>query len=217
MRILILDSDPEVFRLCRLLFSRHQCSHVATLGALPSANELAANDGLLAEWTLPDGKTEDLLLTLSDRAPNVFRVLHAGLRPPDLSRLKERGIVQRFFLKPAWRSLAGFVRQREHQTGQAVTPICTRREPRVPLRIAAMLTLPQKPIPGRVLTTDVSASGLCVCAYEPIPVNTTIHLTLVLPSGTRICGQGQVRHSTAVAKTESAVTFHIGIELDPLP
>lgn len=76
-------------------------------------------------------------------------------------------------------------------------PVPQRRNRRFPVRLWAV----ERSGEGRFhhAVTNLSASGMFLAKSLPIPVGTTLHVELPLPTGRTIRGLGTVVHATATA------------------
>src|SRR5262249_14201766 len=177
-------------------------------------------DVVLCDWQLPDGHGDTFLSELAGDEDRAWRLLHSAMEPPNLDELLERGVVARFFRKPAWRELALHLAQvrprRASQVHVMTSDSEKRHEPRTPIELTAYVRCESWQAVRRLYTSDLSQGGLALRASEPAKLGAPVRVALTLPDGLKLRLKGEVRYSTAVYEEGGSVSWKIGVRLqDP--
>src|SRR5438309_1475055 len=140
LRILIIEDDETLRKVMRILFFDHELHEASTLAEARAARQQHDFDVVLCDWQLPDGEGGTFLRELAAEDDRAWRLLHSAIEPAELEELTERGVVARFFRKPAWRELALHLAQLRPRRAAAQMQVMTtsaekRQEPRTPIEL----------------------------------------------------------------------------------
>src|SRR5262249_101540 len=142
MRILLIEDDPIVAKVLRILLLEHPVTKARSIEEARAA--LAANEVGLIITTLRlcDGSAVDLRRGLKQAGHRATGILQPGRVPPDLDELESSQVIHRFFFNPSWRDLTLYVGQICARTASAAPTNEQRVDPRAPIRVTAAVRCP---------------------------------------------------------------------------
>jgi len=221
LRILIIEDDETLRKVMRILFFDHELHEASSLSEARAARGQHEFDVVLCDWQLPDGHGDSFLRELHDGEDHALRLLHSAMEPPDVDDLLERGVIARFFRKPAWRELALHLAQVRPRRSTSQVQVMTtssekRQEPRTPIELTAYVRCESWQAVRRLYTSDLSQGGMALRSSEPAKLGAPVRVALTLPDGLKLRLKGEVRYSTAVYEESGAVSWKIGVRVhDP--